>query len=299
MTRLPIVLSGLALIVAIIAAVGAFRDKPTEVAGMDEASVVALVDGKIKAMADEMAAAPATPADDSATAEAPALDPDAIGPIVRDYMVAHPEILEDVMVALEEKRERDQVVAQSEALEQNREAIFNSRNSAVVGNPAGDVTLVEFFDYNCGYCKRMLPALVDLLESDPNLRVVFKEWPVLTDGSGEAARVALGVLKVAPEKYLDFHVELMSQPGGSDGIGKKRALKVVEDLGIDLAAVEAAAKDPAVDEQIAENYKIAEDLGLRGTPSYVVGEEVIPGAVSFETLREKIDTAREAACQTC
>ena len=299
MTRLPIVFSTLALIVAIVAAIGAFRDKPTEVAGMDEASVAALVDGKIMAMAAETAPATEPPAGATETAEAPALDPDAIGPIVRDYMVAHPEILEDVMVALEEKRDRDQVVAQSEALDEHRDALFSPQNSPVVGNPAGDVTLVEFFDYNCGYCKRMLPALVDLIETDPNLRVIFKEWPVLTDGSSEAARIAMGVLKVAPEKYLDFHVALMSQPGGSDGIGGERALKVVEDIGIDRAAVEAASKEPEVDEHIAENYKSAEDLGLRGTPSCVIGDEVIPGAVSFEALREKIDTAREAACQTC
>ncbi len=299
MTRLPIVFSTLALIVAIVAAIGAFRDKPTEVAGMDEASVAALVDGKIMAMAAETAPATEPPAGATETAEAPALDPDAIGPIVRDYMVAHPEILEDVMVALEEKRDRDQVVAQSEALDEHRDALFSPQNSPVVGNPAGDVTLVEFFDYNCGYCKRMLPALVDLIETDPNLRVIFKEWPVLTDGSSEAARIAMGVLKVAPEKYLDFHVALMSQPGGSDGIGGERALKVVEDIGIDRAAVEAASKEPEVDEHIAENYKNAEDLGLRGTPSFVIGDGVIPGAVSFEALREKIDTAREAACQTC
>src|SRR5690606_31603499 len=132
--------------------------------------------------------APQTGASQTGASQAEPLDPDAIGPVVRDYMVAHPEILEDMLAALEEKREKDEAAARTEALDQNRESIFNARNSPVAGNPTGDVTLVEFFDYNCGYCKRMLPAMVDLMKTDPSLRVVFKEWPVLSDGSGEAAR---------------------------------------------------------------------------------------------------------------
>jgi len=295
MNRLPIALSALALIVAIVAAVGAFRTPPPPPApaGLDKAAVSALIEEKVAAMA------PAEDAGTTEVAEAPAPDPEVIGPMVHDYLVANPQILEDVMVALEDQREREEKLARSKALEENRDAIFSGDGSPVVGNPAGDVTLVEFFDYNCGYCKRMLPAMMDLIKSDPGLRIVFKEWPVLTDGSGEAARVALGVMDVAPEKYLDFHVALLSQPSGGGGIDKKRALEVVEELGIDRDAVVKASKEPSVDEHIAENYELAEALGLRGTPSFVVGEEVIPGAVSYEDLREKIETARKEACQTC
>jgi protein-disulfide isomerase len=259
------------------------------------------------------AAAPDASADDALTkstvedmidakikeSQSSTLDPDTIGPIVRDYLLANPEILEEVLAALEDKRERDQAVARSEALEKNRDEIFRSPHSAVAGNPAGDITLVEFFDYNCGYCKRMLPAMVDLMKTDPKLRVVFKEWPVLSEGSAEAARIAQGVKMVAPDQYLDFHVELMSQPGGSEGINKKRALDVVEQLGLDREAVVQASKDPAVDDALNENFKVAEALGLRGTPSYVIGDEVIPGAVSFEALQEKIAKARESDCQVC
>ncbi|WP_436641193.1 DsbA family protein [Microbaculum sp. FT89] len=297
MTRTPIVLSALALIVAVVAAVGAFRDKPAPAPDLDAAAVAAMIDEKVAGLAKDTA--DSSDSDQAPAGQTPALDAETLGPVVRDYLIANPDILEEMLAALESKREKDETVARTEALAANREAIFNSPDSPVVGNPTGDVTLVEFFDYNCGYCKRMLPAMIDLMKTDPNLRVVFKEWPVLSEGSGEAARIALGVLKVAPEKYLDYHVELMGQPGGGDGIGQKQALAVVEKLGLDKDAVVAAAKDPAVDEQISENYKIAEALGLRGTPSYVIGEDVIPGAVSLEELQSKIAKARKEVCQTC
>ena len=227
------------------------------------------------------------------------LDAKTIGPIVRQYLLENPGVLEEVLVALEAKREQDEADARSKALASNSEEIFRSQHSPVAGNPDGDVTLVEFFDYNCGYCKRMLPALVDLIKTDPNLRVVFKEWPILTEGSADAARVAHGIQMVAPERYLDFHLELMAQPGGNGGIDKQRALAVAESLGIDRKAVEKASKKPEVDEAIAENFRVAEALGLRGTPAFVVGDDVIPGAVSFEALQERIAEAREQECLTC
>lgn len=230
--------------------------------------------------------------------EQPGLSVETIGPLVREYLLQNPQVLEEVLSALEEKRQRDEVAARSEALKENADLIFRSPTSPVAGNAEGDVTLVEFFDYNCGYCKRMLPAMLDLLKTDPKLKVVFKEWPVLTDGSAEAARIGIAVSKVAPERYLDFHVELMSAQS-ANGIDKAQAMKVVKDLGIDADAVTEAARSKDVDDAIAENYLVAEALGLRGTPSYVVGDEVIPGAVNFETLQEKISQVRDDGCRTC
>ncbi|TCT11324.1 protein-disulfide isomerase [Tepidamorphus gemmatus] len=226
------------------------------------------------------------------------LSVETIGPLVREYLLKNPEVLEEALTALEEKRQRDELAARAEALGQNADLIFRSPTSPVAGNADGDVTLVEFFDYNCGYCKRMLPAMLDLLKTDPNLKVVFKEWPVLSDGSAEAARIGLAVSKVAPERYLDFHVALMSAQSGS-GADKTLAMKVVEDLGIDAEAVTTTAQSKEVNDAIAENYLIAEALGLRGTPSYVLGDEVIPGAVSFEMLQEKIARVRDDGCRTC
>jgi len=282
MKKLPKLLGAMAFAAAlVIAGIGTTTVSRADDAGLDKKTVEKMIDAKIKSMRKST------------------LDPDTIGPIVRDYLIENPEILEEVLAALEAKRDRDQAMARADALENNREAIFRDPHSPVVGNPAGDITLVEFFDYNCGYCKRMLPAIVDLVKTDPKLRVVFKEWPVLSEGSADAARIALGVLKVAPEQYMDFHVELMAQPGGNEGIGEERALQVADELGIDTDAVLAASKEPSIDEAIAENFRVAEALGLRGTPSYVVGNEVIPGAVSFETLQEKIAEAREAECLTC
>ncbi|MEJ8573480.1 DsbA family protein [Microbaculum marinum] len=282
MTRLPTMFGALAIATAM--AIGALA--PTQHAFAEEATlskkaVEKMIDARIKESREAT------------------LDADTIGPIVKEYLLANPELLEEVLAALEAKRERDQQVARTEALDKNREEIFRSSHSAVAGNPAGDITLVEFFDYNCGYCKRMLPALVDLMDSDPKLRVVFKEWPVLSEGSAEAARIAQGVKKVAPERYLDFHVELMSQPSGSDGINRKRALEVVDQLELDREAILAASKESSVDDALEQNFQLAEALGLRGTPSYVVGNEVIPGALSFDALQAKIEEARKSGCETC
>jgi protein-disulfide isomerase len=292
MTRLPLAISALALVVAVVAAGAVFRGEDSDEMPLDRAAVETMIDTRV-------AAAMAEPQPQPQPQSQPALDAETVGPLVRDYLVNNPEVLDEVVAALDAKREADQQQARTDALSEHGQTIFHSSSSPVGGNPTGDVTLVEFFDYNCGYCKRMLPSMVDLMGSDPNLKVVFKEWPVLTDGSGEAARIALAVQKIAPEKYVDFHVNLMGQPGGGEGINKKRAMQVVADLGLDTAAVEAAAKDPSIDEAIGENFKMAEALGLRGTPSYVVGDTVIPGAVSFEELQKSITEARETPCKTC
>jgi protein-disulfide isomerase len=162
----------------------------------------------------------------------------------------------------------------------------------VVGNPDGDVTLVEFFDYNCGYCKRALPDLMGLMKDDPKLRVVLKEFPVLGPGSVEAAQVAVAVRMQdkGGKKYLDFHQRLLGGRGQAD---KAKALAAAKDAGLDMARLE---KDMASDEvraNIDENFKLAEALGLNGTPSYVIGREVVVGAVGAAALKEKVEEARK------
>jgi protein-disulfide isomerase len=172
------------------------------------------------------------------------------------------------------------------------EALFNSPRQVVLGNPQGDVTFVEFFDYNCGYCKRALNDMVELMGKDPKLKVVLKEFPVLGPGSVEAAQVAVAVRMQdkTGKKYLDFHQKLL---GGRGQVDKAKALAVAKDVGMDMARLDKDLKSDEVSKTIEESMKLAEALGLNGTPSYVIGNDVVIGAVGLEALGKKIQAARQ------
>ena len=179
----------------------------------------------------------------------------------------------------------------------NADTIFNSPRGVTLGNKDGDVTFVEFFDYNCGYCKRAMTDMLDLMKSDPKLKVVLKEFPVLSQGSVEAAQVAVAVRMQDPsgKKYLDFHQKRLSGRGAAD---KARAMAVAKEVGLDMAKLEKDMASPEVKATLEENFKLAEAMGMNGTPSYVIGKQVVIGAVGVESLREKIGIARcgKATC---
>src|SRR5471032_2977279 len=180
---------------------------------------------------------------------------------------------------------------------QNADKIFNSPRGVVLGNKDGDVTFVEFFDYNCGYCKRAMADMLDLMKSDPKLKVVLKEFPVLSQGSVEAAQVAVAVRMqdASGKKYLDFHQKLLGGRGAAD---KARAMAAAKDAGLDMTRLEKDLGSPEVRATLEENFKLAEDMGMNGTPSYVIGKQVVIGAVGVENLKEKIGLARcgKATC---
>jgi protein-disulfide isomerase len=167
----------------------------------------------------------------------------------------------------------------------------------VLGNKDGDVTFVEFFDYNCGYCKRAMADMLDLMKTDPKLKVVLKEFPVLSQGSVEAAQVAVAVRMQDPtgKKYLDFHQKLLGGRGAAD---KARALAAAKDAGADMARLEKDMASPEVKTTIDENMKLAEAMGMNGTPSYVIGKQIVVGAIGLDGLKEKIGLARcgKASC---
>jgi protein-disulfide isomerase len=161
----------------------------------------------------------------------------------------------------------------------------------VLGNPNGNVTFVEFFDYNCGYCKRAMDDMLTLLKDDPKLKVVLKEFPVLGPGSVEAAQVAVAVRMQdkTGKKYLEFHQKLLGGRGQAD---KARALAVAKDIGLDMGRLDKDLASPEVKATLQESFKLAEALGLNGTPSYVIGDNVVVGAVGLESLKEKVNTSR-------
>src|SRR6195256_872776 len=217
--------------------------------------------------------------------------------IVRNYLIAHPEVLEEAMAELSNPKAAADTEKHEASVAKNAEKIFNSPRGVTIGNKDGDVTFVEFFDYNCGYCKRAMTDMLDLMKSDSKLKVVLKEFPVLGPGSVEAAQVAVAVRMQDPagRKYLDFHQKLLGGRGQAD---KARAMAAAKEAGLDMAKLEKDLASAEVRATLEENFKLAEDMGMNGTPSYVIGKQVVIGAVGVDNLKEKISNARcgKATC---
>jgi protein-disulfide isomerase len=217
--------------------------------------------------------------------------------IVKNYLISHPEVLEEAMNELNKRQAAAEEEKHQTSIAQNSEAIFNSPRNVTLGNKNGDVTFVEFFDYNCGYCKRAMTDMLDLMKADPKLKVVLKEFPVLSEGSVDAAKVAVAVRMQDPggAKYLDFHQRLLGGRGQAD---KARALAAAKEAGLDVARLEKDMASPEARATIDENFKLAESMGMNGTPSYVIGKQVVVGAIGVDGLKEKIGIARcgKATC---
>lgn len=196
-----------------------------------------------------------------------------IGRIVRDYLLENPEVLVEVLQELERRRTAGQQEQQLRAVAENYDQLARDPGSPVLGNPEGDILVVEFFDYNCGYCRRMTQDLFDLAESDGGIRLVMKELPIFGEGSRFAAKAALAAEKQG--KYKELHVALM---GAGMQIDQAATLAIAEDLGLDMERLQADMLDPALDQALERNYALARALAVEGTPAIVIGERFIPGA---------------------
>jgi protein-disulfide isomerase len=211
--------------------------------------------------------------------------------IVHDYLVSHPEVLQEAMTELEKRQAAAESEKHKSAVKEHAQALFSSPDQVTLGNPNGNVTFVEFFDYNCGYCKRAMTDMLTLMKDDPNLKVVLKEFPVLGPGSVEAARVAVAVRMQdkSSKKYLEFHQKLLGGRGQAD---KAHALAVAKDIGLDMGRLDKDLESAEVKATLEESFKLAEALGLNGTPSYVIGDDVVIGAVGLDALKEKVNNSR-------
>ena len=216
--------------------------------------------------------------------------------IVKEYLLANPEVIGEALQALEKKQAEAQAFELADTVRKSAGVLFDSSRQVVLGNPKGDVNVVEFFDYNCGYCKRAMTDMISLIERDPKVRVVLKEFPVLGPSSTEAAQVAIAVNIAAPAKYLDFHRRLMSTRGQIDGA---KATEAALAAGVDKAALEKAMADKEVGATIEEVYALATRLGLSGTPAYVIGTEVVVGAVGLPKLEARVTEARCTLTKKC
>jgi protein-disulfide isomerase len=216
--------------------------------------------------------------------------PEEIERIVSDYLVKHPEVLQASIAELL-KRRNSAKADKTAAIKSNAEALFSSTHQVTLGNPNGDVTMVEFFDYNCGYCKRALSDLIVLLKDDPKLKVVLKEFPILGPGSTDTARVAVAVRMQDPsgEKYLAFHQNLLGYRGLAN---KDSALAAAKEVGLDMTRLEQDIASDEVRETLEESVRLAQSLEINGTPGYVIGNGVVSGAIGALGLKERIQEAR-------
>ena len=221
----------------------------------------------------------------------------AIGEITREYLMRNPEVLQDVMAELERRRNEAQAKSQVEVLRAERDKIFNSPDDYVVGNPQGDVTLVEFLDYNCPYCRKAASEVKALVKADPKLRVVLKEFPVLGPQSLEASRVALAAKpQLKGGRLLEFHMKLMDLRGQVNG---ERAKAVAKEMGLDMVRLEKDVESADGRTILENNAALADKLGITGTPAFLIGEQLIPGAVGLEPLRQAVANMRTCGKAVC
>ncbi|MHA7970743.1 DsbA family protein [Rhizobium sp. CAU 1783] len=219
-----------------------------------------------------------------------------IGDFIKDYLIANPEVMLDVQDALEKKQQAARLEQASAAVKENKDALFASSHDITLGNPKGDVTVVEFFDYNCGYCKRALSDMDAILAKDKNVRFVLKEFPILGPESQAAHKVSDAFRKIAPEKYGDFHRALLGSEGRA---GEESALEVAASLGVTEEAIRAKMAESPNDESVKEAYQLATSLGITGTPSYIVGDEAVFGAIGSEAIEEKVANVRSCGQTAC
>ncbi|GFE63983.1 DsbA family protein [Litoreibacter roseus] len=222
----------------------------------------------------------------SATAQT--ADDAALREMILETIRENPEIVAEALQILRDREEAESAEEAKVAVAANRELLENDANAPVIGNPDGDVTVVEFFDYNCGYCRRVFSNVKDLVESDPNVRVVLREWPILGEESVFAARASLA--SRAQGKYEEFHVALMENRGRAT---EESVLQIAADIGLDVEKLRVDMDAPEVVAHIATSQRLSQALGVNGTPAFVFGETLMPGAIELDQMKELVDGIRQ------
>lgn len=217
----------------------------------------------------------------------PLLDRAAVENIVKEYLLKNPALIRDAMAVLQaqEEAEREQLVAG--ALKSFRAELEAETDAPVGGNPKGDVTVVEFYDYNCGYCKKVAPVLTALLKRDAGVRVIYKEYPILSPQSMVAAKAALAAQRQG--KFVAMHEALMLAPNSDEATVKALSVQI----GLDHDRLQKDMQDPLLERAIRRNHGQAGAMNINGTPAFVIGERLIPGAASLEQLLDLVKTERD------
>ena len=221
----------------------------------------------------------------------------AVVDLIRETLMKNPEIIQEALIELEKRNTVAQAEAQQNAVKSEQARLVDPKTSAVVGNPQGDVTLVEFMDYNCGFCKRAMEDVRTLAKDDPKLKVVIKDFPILGPDSVEASRVAVAAMsQLQGPKYFEFHNRLMGSKGRVNGA---TALGIARELGADVEKLKKEMDSPATRAVIEDTVALGDRLGLTGTPAFIVGNEVVFGAVGAPALKQKIEAVRKCGKTEC
>jgi protein-disulfide isomerase len=224
-------------------------------------------------------------------AEDAALTPaqiEAIGPVIKDYLMKNPEVVIQAVEEYQKQQEAEDAAKQAENVKKYEDFLYNSDVSPSTGNPKADVTIVEFFDYNCGYCKHALPVVQQLLKEDTNLRFVFKDMPILSPTSQLAAQWALAAQRQG--KYFEFYQEMLSS---KSGVSEASLSSAAEKVGLDMDKLKKDIDDPKIKETIANNLKAAQDMGIRGTPGFIINGRVIGGYLELDGMKQVIEEVRK------
>ena len=217
--------------------------------------------------------------------------------VVKAYLLAHPEVLRDAMVELDRRDKAQEAAVAAKAVVDNRQAIFSSPHQTVLGNPNGKITLVELFDYNCPHCRNVIGDLDRLMKTNPDLRFVLKDFPILTPQSVEAARVAIALRsQFSGDKFWDFHKKLMSERGL---VGQKEALAAAKSMGADMSALDAEMKGPEGPASLKEIGQIADEVHASGTPTFILGDSVYAGEMTYDQLEPLIQNVRKCGKAAC
>jgi len=215
--------------------------------------------------------------------------------IIKDYLLANPEVLVEAQNALEAKMDKVQSERMAVAIKDNAAELYRPAASPIV-NATGDVPVIEFFDYNCGFCKKAFPEVAQLIDGDKKIRLILKEFPILAKGSEEASRVALAAKMQG--KYWEFHRAMLENPGQAN---EASALRVAERLGLDMARLKKDMLTPEVKKEIDATHALANKMGIQGTPHFIVGDRIIAGAPEnlLELLNKNAAEVRNEGCKVC
>ncbi len=247
------------------------------------------------AAAETAAPAPASPPEASTSAFTPAQRQELVT-IIKDVLLNNPEIMLEVQNALESKMDKIQAERMAVAIKENSAELYRPVASPVVGNAKGDVPVIEFFDYNCGYCKKALSEVSHLIDKDKKVRLILKEFPILAKGSEEASRVALAAKMQG--KYWEFHRAMLESQGQAN---EASALRVAEKIGLDMTKVKKDMASPEVKKEIEDTRLLATKMGIQGTPHFIIGDRIIAGAPEnlTEMLSKHVADVRKDGCKVC
>jgi protein-disulfide isomerase len=290
-------LKGAALLVPAILLVGA-----TLAVGQTVAPPAPPVQAAATAATDAAAPRPAAPAPVSQASDAPAsgaftpAQHKELETIIKDILINNPEIMLEVQSALESKMEKIQAERMAVAIKEHASELYRPAASPIVGNVKGDVSVIEFFDYNCGYCKKAFSEVAQLVEKDKKVKLILKEFPILAKGSEEAARVALAAKLQG--KYWEFHRAMLESQGQAN---EATALRVAEKLSLDMARLKKDMASPEVKKEIEDTRQLATKMGIQGTPHFIIGDHIIAGAPEnlTELLGKHVGDVRKEGCKVC